>query len=446
MLLRDSPLAARVPGPGPVAHAWFLARWLREGESAVDALFERYGDVVSLFLPGIRPGIRSVVVVRDPAVMKPLLTAPDDEVDATEGNRVLEPLYGPDSLFLIDGPRHRRLRKLLLPPLRGQALEHWRRRIEEVAARTADDLPLDTPVALHPVLLEASLEVMLAITLSIDRERIDEWIPDMERLLKIAASEEFSARYLVRSLGALSSWPLFQRTLRRCDRLVRAEIARRRTSGERQHDLLDAMLHVEGEPLSDDELRDQVFTMLIAGHETTATTISWAVERVLRHPSVRDRLVREAREGVGDAYARAVVLETVRLRPAVFVFARVTRAHYRLGRHTLAPRTLIIPYVRSLHEHEDLFADGAGFRPERFLDAPPGNYELFSFGGGAHRCLGDRLAVFESSIFLHALFRQLDLEPDPPEPESIRRKAVTYIPSRRTRVRVSRRVGAARPT
>lgn len=437
MLLRSAATPdATVPGPGPVALPAFLVRWLRHGEPAVDDLFDRYGDTVSLHLPGIRPGIRKLVLVRDPSVMKPLLTASPEDIDATEGNRVLEPLYGPQSLFLLDGPRHRRLRKLMLPPLRGEALEAWREAIDEVASRTARELPTDTPVALHPRLLRASLEVMLRIALDIGRDRFDEWAPDMEMLLKIAASEQFSARYLVRHLGALDRWPLFRRTLDRCDRQVREEIARRRRDPQPHHDLLQLLLDAEGEPLGDDEIRDQVFTLLIAGHETTATTISWAVERLLRHPEARDRLVTEARTGTDDAFARAVVSETLRIRPPVFVFARVTRTAYQLGAHTVPPNTLVVPYVRSLHEHEELYDDGRAFRPERFLEAPPGSYTFLAFGGGAHRCLGDRLAVFESSLFLHALFRELDIEPHPAAAEGVRRKAVTYIPGRRTRVRV----------
>lgn len=415
----------------------FLVDWVRNGEPAVDRLFDRYGDIVSLFLPGIRPNIRRAVVIRDSTVMKDLITAGPDQVDSTEGNRVLEPLYGDRSLFLLDGPEHRRLRKILLPPLRDKALEEWRAMIEDVARRTAAELPRSTPVALHPRMLRASLEVILRITVSIDEKRLDDWLEPMDRLLRIAASEQFSARYLIRQTGALRHWPTFRRALARCDELVRDEIARRRSTGESSNDLLSMLLSAPGEPLSDDEIRDQLFTMLIAGHETTATSISWAVERLLRHPAALDRLVAESHDGTSEDYARAVVLETMRLRPPVLVFARVTRATYQLGPWQVPPNTLLLPYIRALHEQESLYADARSFRPERFLDNPPGNYTYLSFGGGPHRCLGDRLAVFEAAIFLHALFRELQLEPDPPEDESIRRKAVTFIPSRRTRVRIS---------
>lgn len=412
----------------------FLADWRRHGDPAVDRLFDRYGDIVSLPLPGIRPGVRRAVAIRDPEVMKELISADPDVVDATDGNRVLEPLYGDRSLFLVDGPEHRRLRKILLPPLRDGALEEWRGMIEEVATRTARDLPVGTPVALHPRMLRASLEVILRITISIDEDRLEHWLDPMDRLLRIAASEEFSARYLVRQTGALRRWPTFRRALDRCERLVRGEIARRRGSDEQRHDLLGMLLSAPGEPLSDDEVRDQLFTLLIAGHETTATTISWAVERLLRHPEALARLAAESRAGVSEDYARAVVLETVRLRPPVLVFARVTRAPYRLKQWQVPPHTLLLPYIRALHEQESLYADARAFRPERFLDTPPGHYTYLAFGGGPHRCLGDRLAVFESAIFLHALFGELELDPDRSEPEALRRKAVTLIPGRRARV------------
>lgn len=428
-----------MPGPRMLDVPRILWDHLRHGEAATDRLFERYGEVFRLGLP-IVPGVASSVLVRDPALLRPLMTAGPEQIDSTRANRLLEHLYGERSLFLIDGPEHRRLRRVLLPPLRDGALEAWRDTIIEVADRSVTSLPVGQPVRLHPRLLQDSLDIILRIALGVSPEERPRWVPPMTELLELALSRQAVAQQALRRIARRPPWPRMQAILGECEALVYGEIARRRsTPDEQRHDLLELLMDADGAPLSDLELRDQVMTVLIAGHETSATAVSWAIERLLRHSDALQRATAEARGGNDSSYAEAVIWETLRLRPPIAVVGRVTRQSFRLGDWQLPPETLVAPFIRGMHESPQLYDDPTSFRPERFLDAPPAPFTLMSFGGGLHRCLGDRLALFQSTLFLQTYLRRADLEPVTEDDEPIRRKAIAYVPGDGTRVRVRRR-------
>lgn len=429
-----------LPGPGIALTPLLLLDYLRRGETVIDAAFNRYGDTFGFFAPGLRPGVRRVVLTRDADVVKPLMLAPAEQIDAVDANRITGQLYGRTSLFLNDGPGHRRLRKLLLPPLRGEALQQWRDLTVDTARAEARTWTTGTPIQLHPRLMDAALRVILTITISLADDELDEWLPPMRELLDIALTDTYGAHYLLRHVGGLRAWPRMNRVLAACNRLVYREIERRRTDRHSGHgDLLDVLLHAEGEPLSDKELRDQLFTILLAGHETSATATSWAIERLLRHPAALAATTQEALAGTTTAYAEAVINETLRLRPPVFVIGRITRTGYRLGDYALAPNTLILPYLRGIHENPALYHNPRQFQPERFLNTRPGTYTMLAFGGGAHRCLGDRLAIFTATTFLHTILREVELAPVDPADEHITRKAIIYTPSDGTLVRATPR-------
>jgi cytochrome P450 family 135 len=434
-----------MPGPGLRDLPRLAIDHLRHGEQAVDRLFDRYGDVFRVKVR-IMPGTTATVLMRDPSLVRPLFTASAEEIDSTHANRLLQHLYGERSLFLIDGPEHRRLRRVLLPPLRDTALEAWRDTIVEVARTSAQRLPVGEPVQLHPRMLADSLDIILRIALGVTEDERPRWVPPMTELLERALSQDVAMRMVARRILRRSPVPpRLAQVLEECEALIYAEIARRRAEpdGER-HDLLDLLMQAEGEPLTDLELRDQVMTMLIAGHETSATAVSWAIERLLRHPEALARAIEEARSGDGDAYAEAVVLEALRLRPPIAVVGRVTRQTFQLGEWVLPPGTLVSPYIRGIHESAALYDDPKAFRPERFLDATPPPFTLVPFGGGLHRCLGDRLAVFQSKLFLQTYLREVDLEAASRTDERIKRKAIAYVPGDGTRVRVRGRVSSAR--
>jgi cytochrome P450 len=245
---------------------------------------------------------------------------------------------------------------------------------------------------------------------------------------------------MLRHTGVFTHWTRFRRVLSRCNDLVYAEIARRRQKPEsRTNDVMDLLLHAEGEPLTDQEIRDQVITLLIAGHETTATAVSWAIERLIRHPNALAAATQEALGGSGTNYAEAVLHETMRLRPTIAFFGRVTRTTFRLGPYDIPPNTLLIPDIRGIHRNSTLYEEPNQFRPERFLGKRPGTYDLIPFGAGAHRCLGDRLALFQGTIFLQTFLRELVLRPVDARGERIKRKAIVYTPGQGATVLAQRR-------
>jgi cytochrome P450 len=436
-----------VPGPGPAQTLMFGIDVLRHGERAFDSLFEIYGDVVAISVPEAVPGVSRIVLFRDPALVQPVLNAPPGAL-SNDGNLPIVDLYGTRSLVLLDGPPHLRLRKLMLPAMRKEALEHWRTLITDMARREARALPIGEPVKLHPRLLKGGLEVILRIVVGVDGDLLATWVPPMTELLELAVSEEYSIRYVLRHTGAFKYWRRFHRVRGECNRLVYEEIARRRRNLEqRSHDLLDSLLHVDGEPLTDQEIRDQIITMLIAGHETSATALSWAIERLIRHPSALERATAEALAPSGGTdYAEAVMHETMRVRPTIAFYGRVTRQPFRLGRFELAPNTLIMPHLRGIHRNPSVYEAPDEFRPERFIEKKFGAYQFVPFGGGVHKCLGDRLALFQTTLILQTFLRELVLSPANVRGEPTRRKAIVYTPGHGATVIAHRRVPSAAPS
>jgi cytochrome P450 family 135 len=426
-------------GPGLRRVAMHLGDIFLNGGAAFDRLFDRYGDVLWLTVPKfieILPGVSQVALVRDPAVIKPLFTATDQAVDSTKANRLLEMLYGEKSLFLNNGPEHLRLRRLLLPRLRGEALQQWADIIVCSTRRESCTWLTMESVRAHPRLLDVSLEVILKITLGISNDALPTWKESWRELHRTWGSDEMVIRYSMRRLGGLRRWGRLQRALARCNELVFAEIGRRRAAPDRQRaDLLGLMMRADGDPLTDNALRDQIFTILIAGHETPATTASWAIERLLRSPSAMEKATAEARSADSTVYMEAVVYETLRLRPPITAVPRVTRRPITLGGYDFPANVLIAPMVQSIHRRYELYDDPNTFAPERFLGTRPGIYSLIPFGGGTHRCLGDRLALFETTLMLQTILRTVDLRPVDPRDEKVKLKAGIFFPGHGAQVR-----------
>lgn len=425
--------STRLPGPGWLSVLGLLAYSVM-GEKVVDWAFDRYGDLFGLWVPGIG----NVAVLRDPALVKQVMVASAEDLDSTEGQRVTEVAYGPQSLFLLDGPEHRRLRKLLLPPFRGDAMGGYREAMVQITERSIGDWPVGEPFALLPHMHRTMLETILRVVVGIDDpDRLREWAPPMQGLLDKGLSEEMAVRYGLRHVGGLRLWRSFHRLRDQCDQLIFTEIGRRRHAGQDRDDILGLMMRARdqsGRRLTDVALRDQVMTLLLAGHETTATSLAWAIERLIRHPGALARLTAEATGGTGDAYAAAIAHEVLRIRPPVAGIARVVRRPYQLGGHTLAPGTTIVPHIRALHENPDLYPDPHIFRPERFLDSKPAGYTWIPFGGGPHMCLGNHFALMQIKTVLHTIARRTTLTTADPADEPIKRKAIVNLPAHGCRV------------
>ena len=404
--------------PIPRVKWWALPRlaadYARYGDDIVDKLFERHGDIFQIDVPigfDILDGVRSVVLFRDPAMVKPLFTAPVDVIDPTKANHVLELLYGDRSLFLIDGPDHQRIRKLVLPRLRGNELQKWGEGLDASIRRDVATWPTAGTVHVQERMLDVTLESILQITLGITEAQMPIWKPPMHAMLHTAMSNEYIARYATRRIGGLRTWKKLRSEIAECEALIYAEITRRRGALDvEQPDLLDLMMRLDGPALTDRELRDQLFTILLAGHETTASTVTWAVDFLLHNPQPLATAVAEARAESDDTpYLEAVLHETLRMHAPAPIVGRVARTAYRLGDYTIAPNTLVAPFIHGIHRDATLYPEPNVFTPERFIDTKPGTFTLIPFGGGPHRCVGDRLALFQAKLMLRTVLRDVDL-------------------------------------
>jgi hypothetical protein len=269
------------------------------------------------------------------------MTAP---LDPFEG-RPTAAAWGPRSIFAQQGADHHRMRKLVLPLLGGRAVRSHREIVADVAGRTVDGFPAGTPFELLPLLWEALLEIALRALLGLDRRRLEVWRPLVRELLNVALTEELMVRFALRGLGAIRLWPSAQRLRARCVRLVRGEIARRHDgdTGDDVLSLLMASRTAEGWRLNDEALVDQVLTMLLAGHTTTALGVAWAVERLVRHPPALHRLTAEALRGEDDRFATAVACEPLRLRPSTStVPLGVARERLTFGGYRVEPGTNLL--------------------------------------------------------------------------------------------------------
>jgi cytochrome P450 family 135 len=419
--------------------AWTLPR---DGDAAFDDLFDRYGDVIWVSPPPLISRLvgSKVAFLRDPALIKPLFSAPADDVSATEPHRVVDPFWGDRSVFLLDGPDHLRLRKLTLPRLRGDALTQWR---EFIVARTEQEVRgwADQPtVAVHPRILELSLELILKVGMSVPDSAMPQWKSAWQDLLTTAASGQAAVRASLRSFGTLRLWPRFQRELHRCNELVFDEITRRRRHPELEHDdVVDSLMRANGNALSDSEIRDQVFAIMIGGYGPPATLASWAIERLVRTPHALAAATAEARGGDDQmAYLNAVVQESLRLRPPFIVVTRLIRRPVSLGGRYFPGGTMIVAVIQSVNRHPNLYDDPESFRPERFLQQRPTTYGLIPFGGGEHRCIGDRLAIFEVTHILATVLRSVDLAAVDPRDEPICLESGVHIPGKGATVRATR--------
>jgi long-chain acyl-CoA synthetase len=440
------PRRAQQPGtslpPGPREPFVLGAlRVLREGESRFDIMRRRYGDIFTLRVPSLG----NVVALTDPELVKQVLTADPTALEAGEGNRPLGVVVGRNSLLLLDGAEHLAMRKLLLPQLHGAELERHSGLIAQLTEEMVERWPLERPFAAWPEMQALTLEVIMRVVFGIEEERRRAALrPTLRRLLSLVGSREVYVRYALRGLGGMRRWGGFQRILADAHRLLDEEIAARRADpkSEGQGDILALLLHARdehGEGLSDEALRDQLITLLVAGHETTATGLAWSLERLTRHPEALRRLTEEAVNEDGDDYANAVVLETLRTRPPVPIVARRLSRPYVLAGYRLPRGTRIVPLIIAIHRRADLYPDPLAFQPERFLGTRPATYNWLAFGGGIRRCIGASFATLEMRTVLHTMTRTLRFASAKRRGEPPDVRAIFYTPRLGAQVTVERR-------
>jgi len=420
------------PGPRLPAAAQTL-RWAVRPAAFMERCLRTHGECFTLRLAPLG----EVVFVADPAAIRQVFTAPPERMRAGEGNAILRPVVGPGSVLLADGEDHLRKRRLLLPPFHGERLRRQAGRIARAAAREVERWPRGRPFALRPRLQSIALEVIAGTVLGLDDDPRERQLRRLlGRLLDVSAAHPVVALtpWLQRDLGPWSPWARFVRARAETDAAIFALIARRRRdpSAATRDDILSALLEARddhGRALSDAELRDELVTLLVAGHETTATALAWAFERLLRHPVAWARLAAEAASADGD-YIDAVIKETLRVRPVFSIVVRRLAAGMEIAGHPLPAGTVLAPCAYLTHRLPRLYPDPLAFRPERFLGRAPEPYAWIPFGGGTRRCLGASFAVLEMKEVLRTVALTARLQPVDRRPEPIRRRAVTLAPAR----------------
>jgi cytochrome P450 len=435
--------AATALPPGPRApRAVQTLGWLTRPGPFMRRCQARYGDIFTLRIA--QEG--TWVFLAHPDLAKQVFTGDPEVMHAGEGNAILGPVVGDGSVLLLDEAPHMRERKLLLPPLHGERMQRYGELMTEIAEAEIEGWPRGEALALWPRMQAVTLEIIMRTVFGIQEGgRLDELRRMLGHLLEETTSKRSMA--LMATLGPerIKRLSVFRSEMDPVDDLLLDEIRLRRSDpGVAERDDILSLLvqarHEDGEPMSDRELRDELMTLLVAGHETTATSLAWAIERLVRHPGKLARLRDEAASPDGDDdYLDAVVKETLRLRPVLPIVVRKLTQPMEIGGHRIPAGATLAPCIYLIHHREDIYPDPTAFRPERFLERPAGTYTWIPFGGGVRRCLGASFAQFEMKRVLAAVAGKLDLQPAEAADERVARRAITLTPGAGARVVVTSR-------
>jgi cytochrome P450 len=377
-----------------------------------------------------------VVFLSDPAAVRAVFHGSPEQMNMGDINGLFRRVLGRNSLLVLDGEEHLRQRRMLLPPFRGPEVARHEAAMVAAAAEDLERWPEGAPFALQPRMQSMTLNVILGAVFGLEPgPRRDELRRLLALLLELNTTLATTLPQLRVELGGRSPWGRLMRCTEEVDRALYAEIARRREQPDRPADVLSLMLAAG---MSDGELRDQLLTMLVAGHETTATALAWAFERILRHPAVLDRIRAELAEG-DTRYLDAAIKETLRLRPVVPITARKLSTPFDLDGRTYPAGTVLMPCIYLLHRNPDVYDEPGEFRPERFLGTQPQPYAWIPFGGGSRRCLGASFALAEMRAVMSTVLASVDLTVAEPADEAIVRRAFTLSPARGAMVVAKRR-------
>jgi cytochrome P450 len=402
---------------------------------------ERYGDSFSVKFLGFE---RPMVMISDPEAIKGLYTERANGLPPGR-NVVLEPIMGPRSILLLEGEDHLARRKLMLPAFHGERMRSYQPVVEEIVAAEVDSWPLEEEFPIHSRMQALTLEAILRVVFGVaDGPRLAQLRGMLSRVLTETASPVAQLVGLAtRRFGGRGPWAKFEGQLKAVDELLHAEIGERRSDpglGDRDDVLSTLMLarFEDGEAMSDSELRDQLMTLLLAGHETTATALAWTFDLLLRHPLPLQRLCDSLEEG-SDEYLRATIAESLRLRPVIPLAGRRLAEELAVEGRTLPPGTDVTPAIWLTHTRADVYPEPFAFRPERFLEEGPDTYAWIPYGGGIRRCLGASFAEFEMRIVLSEVLTRCDLHKASPRPERVGRRNITLSPRDGTPVVVTAR-------
>ncbi|MBD2295415.1 cytochrome P450 [Anabaena sphaerica FACHB-251] len=431
---------------GPQDHPWVQTfHWLKNPLGYMEECAEKYGEIFTL---RIGPVFKPQVFISNPQAIQQIFTTDTKQLDSGEPAGIKAPLLGQQSLLALEGKPHQRQRKLLTPPLHGERMLAYGDLIREITQQVTNKWQVGEPFNVLYSIQEISFEVILKAVFGLQEGSRYEQLKEL--LLKILNPEKPFVRGMMllfpslqKDLGAWSPWGKFLRLKAEIDTLIYAEIKERQEKPDPSRtDILSLMMAAKdenGQPMSDVELRDELITLLIAGHETTATSLTWALYWVHRFPQVREELLQEL-DNLGEnldaneifklPYLNAVCSETLRLYPvAMLALNRLVKSPLEVMGYNLEPGTLVIPCIYLTHHREDLYPDSKQFKPERFLERQFSSTEFLPFGGGNRRCIGMAFALFEMKLVLATVLSQWEMELADTEPVQPARKGALLGPS-----------------
>jgi cytochrome P450 family 135 len=390
---------------------------------------EKIGDSFSVKFLGFE---RPMVLISDPEAIKALYTERANGLPPGR-NIVLEPIMGPRSVLLLEGEEHLARRKLMLPAFHGERMRSYQPVVEEIVGAEIDSWPIDQEFPIHSRMQAVTLEVILRVVFGVaDGPRLERLRGLLGRVLVETASPVAQLIGLATRRFGGGPWAKFESQLRMVDELLFAEIRERRSDPglADRDDILSALIAArfeDGEAMSDSELRDQLMTLLLAGHETTATGLAWTFDLLLRHQVPLQRL-RDSLQQDEEDYLRATIAESLRLRPVIPLAGRRLAVELSVDGLTLPAGTDVSPAIWLTHTRADVYPEPFAFRPERFLQEGPDTYSWIPYGGGIRRCLGASFAEFEMQIMLREVLTRCELHKASPAPERVGRRNITLSP------------------
>lgn len=430
----------RLP-PGPrLPRTLQTLGWIARPGPFMERCRRRYGDTFTIRIRNEG----TWVFLTHPDDVKRVFTGDPRLLRAGEANAILTPVVGHDSVLTLDEPRHMVERKLMLPPFHGERMQRYGETMAEVAREEVARWPVGTPFALWPRMQAITLEVIMRAVFGVsEAEDVSGLRERLRTMLNWTTNPSQMAFLAIRGPSRIERNRVFRGMMDPVDEAVLAVVRSRREAADldERDDILSMLLaarYEDGSAMSDSSLRDELITLLVAGHETTATSLAWAFERLMRRPEMIDRLRDEVGSGE-DEYVEAVVKETLRLRPVLPIVVRRLAEPMEFGGHLVPAGAAVTPCIYLMHRREDVYPDPLSFRPERFLEQPAGTYTWIPFGGGVRRCLGASFAQFEMKQVLETVVSEADLAPADPAPERIRRRAITLVPSRESMAVLERR-------
>ena len=433
--------------PNPLSAPRLLQqlKWVADPIGYMESAAQQYPDIFSAGIIGFG---NNFVFVNTPKGIQEILTN-DRKTYTAPGslNRILAPLLGDYSVILIEGDRHKRRRQMLMPSFHGDRIRTYSQLICDLTEKTLGAIPAGATFSARTAMQDISLQVILQAVYGVfEGERSQQLKASLTKLTDVFASPLSSSPLFFPALqldwGAWSPWGKFLRDRQRMDDLIYAEIRDRRDQPQPNRvDILSLMMAAIddlGQPMTDQELRDELATLMFAGHETTATALSWALYWIHHQPEIREKLLDELQSAdlsdpmsiVKLPYLSAVCNETLRIYPvAMLTFPRVVQETTELLGYALEPGIAVVGCIYLTHHREDLYPEPHLFKPERFLERQYSPYEFLPFGGGVRRCIGEALAQLELKLVLSTILTRYDLALADPKPEYPRRRGVTLAPA-----------------